>query len=152
MEFPVSTELSFFNGRPHIIVNGESIPPLIYGLSDIPASRTSTVQAKRNIANFAKAGINLVQIDTDLRLCWLLPRMNDGTNDILILHNKSSFPSESPGGQKSGEPPRPASYRQHTGCLEHSLAQHSGPHPDYAAYHSILSAPHRQIPRPQSQS
>ena len=71
MEFPVSTELSFYNGRSHIIVNGESIPPLIYGLSDIPASKTSTAQAKRNIANFARAGINLVQIDTDLRLCWL---------------------------------------------------------------------------------
>ena len=82
MEFPVSTELSFFNGRPHIIVNGESIPPLIYGLSDIPASRTSTAQAKRNIANFAKAGINLVQIDTDLRLCWQPDGIVDSTSVI----------------------------------------------------------------------
>ena len=82
MNFPVSTELSFFNGRPHIIVNGESIPPLIYGLSDIPASRTSTAQAKRNIANFAKAGINLVQIDTDLRLCWQPDGIVDSTSVI----------------------------------------------------------------------
>ncbi|MBQ7652671.1 MAG: hypothetical protein IJS15_17060, partial [Victivallales bacterium] len=79
MEFPVSTEFSFYHGRPHIIVNGESIPPLIYGLSDIPASRTCTAQAKRNIANFARAGIHLVQIDTDLRFCWLPEGIVDST-------------------------------------------------------------------------
>ncbi len=71
MNFPVSSKLVFQNGKAHIQINGINVPPVVYGLSDIPASKTSTAQAQRNIANFAKAGVNLVQIDTDLRYCWL---------------------------------------------------------------------------------
>lgn len=58
------------SGRPTLVIDGQAVPPLMYGLSDIPASRAWTDQARRNIANFAAAGIDLVQIDLALRDGW----------------------------------------------------------------------------------
>ena len=80
MDYPISCKLVFKDGKAHIMVNGVSIPPVIYGLSDIPASRSSTDQARRNIANFANAGVNLVQVDTDMRHCWLPGNKVDATS------------------------------------------------------------------------
>ena len=69
MNFPVSARVDIRNGHPVLMVNDEPVPSLIYGLSDIPASRSWTEQAQRNIRNFAEAGIPVVQADTELRLC-----------------------------------------------------------------------------------
>ena len=58
------------NNFPELYINGENVPPFIYGLSDIPASKTNTLYAQKNIALFGKSGINLVNIDTAINLCW----------------------------------------------------------------------------------
>ena len=58
------------NGRPVLTVDGEEKPPVLYGLSDIPASNSNTAQAQRNIANFARQGIHMVTADTSLHLGW----------------------------------------------------------------------------------
>ncbi len=58
------------DGAPRITVNGERISPVLYGLSDFPAAASNTAYAQRNIAAFKKAGIDLVNIDTELRLGW----------------------------------------------------------------------------------
>ena len=44
--------------------------PILYGLSDIPASASTSAQAQRNIRAFARAGIGFVCADTELRLGW----------------------------------------------------------------------------------
>ena len=67
---PLSAEVRMLNGRPTIFVNGQARVPLIYALSDIPASKTNTAQAQRNIAHFAAQGIDLLQIDTALAIGW----------------------------------------------------------------------------------
>ena len=71
-------KVSFERGRARIYLNGSEVPPVLYGLSDIPASRSTTDQAQRNIRNFGSRGINLVQIDLNLRDAWL----QDGTTDV----------------------------------------------------------------------
>ena len=68
--FPVSAKVIWENNAPRLYINGKATSPVFYGLSDIHASRTNTTQAQRNIANFAAAGINLVQVDCELRACF----------------------------------------------------------------------------------
>ena len=58
------------NGAVRLYVNEKRCAPIIYGLSDIPASRTDTAQAQRNIKNFAKVGIDIVQVDTGIHIGW----------------------------------------------------------------------------------
>ena len=55
---------------PKLYIDGKRVTPMLYGLSDIPASATNTAYAFKNISAFADAGVNLVAIDTELRLGW----------------------------------------------------------------------------------
>ncbi len=65
-----SAEIRNTDGSVGLYINGEKTAPVLYALSDIPASRSNTAQAQRNIANFARSGVNLVQVDTRLCLGW----------------------------------------------------------------------------------
>ncbi len=67
---PLSAEIRLVSGRPMIYVDGRPRVPLVYALSDIPASKTATAQAQRNIGLFAAQGMNLVQIDAALLTGW----------------------------------------------------------------------------------
>ncbi len=58
------------NGIPALYVDGKKTPPLFYALSDIPASRSYTEQAQKNIKNFARCGINIVCVDTCIHYGW----------------------------------------------------------------------------------
>jgi hypothetical protein len=55
---------------PSLMIDGRRVLPVLYGLSDFPAARSNTAQAKRNIVHFAAASINLVSADTCLHLGW----------------------------------------------------------------------------------
>lgn len=57
-------------GNPALYIDGVKTLPMLYGLSDIPGSRTNTAQAQKNIRQFAEQGIHLVTADTELRLGW----------------------------------------------------------------------------------
>ena len=67
----LAASLKMIDGRPTLMVEGKPVVPLIYALSDIPASYTWTEQAQRNIRHFATVGINLVQVHVFFRDCWL---------------------------------------------------------------------------------
>ena len=58
------------DGSPGLYLDGKKTVPILYGLSDIPASNSNTAQAQRNIKLFAEQGINLVTADTGLYLGW----------------------------------------------------------------------------------
>ena len=58
------------NNKPTLYSDGKTIPPVIYALSDIPASASYSAQANRNIKNFGEAGVNLVAIDANLAIGW----------------------------------------------------------------------------------
>ena len=57
-------------GYPELIIDGESVTPIVYALSDFPGAKSNTVYAQRNIRNFGDQGVNIVALDTDLRLGW----------------------------------------------------------------------------------
>ena len=59
----MKAEVRIIEGKPALLINGERILPILYGLSDIPGSRPATVQAAKNIASFGKAGVHLVVTD-----------------------------------------------------------------------------------------
>jgi len=65
-----SAEIRPENGRPALFVDGEEIPPLIYGLSDIEAWRSWKPDVQKNIRNFARQGFRIVLTDSELRHCW----------------------------------------------------------------------------------
>lgn len=65
-----NAEIKTADGSVGLYINGEKTAPVLYALSDIPASRSNTAQAQRNIANFARAGINLVSVDTAICIGW----------------------------------------------------------------------------------
>jgi len=67
---PFSSKVEMRGGRPCLIVNGEALAPVLYGLSDIPASRSWTEQAQRNIRNFTEQGVKIIQADICLCHCW----------------------------------------------------------------------------------
>jgi len=57
-------------GYPELLIDGVSVVPIVYALSDFPGAKSNTVYAQRNIRNFGEQGINIVALDTDLRLGW----------------------------------------------------------------------------------
>jgi len=57
-------------GYPELFIDGKSVLPVVYALSDFPGAKSNTVYAQRNIRNFGEQGINIVALDTDLRLGW----------------------------------------------------------------------------------
>lgn len=67
---PYESSVRIYNNRPDIYINDHLVSPIIYGLSDIPASRSYEGQAQHNIANFGQAGINMVQVDTAIHYGW----------------------------------------------------------------------------------
>lgn len=68
---PLSAKVIWENNAPRLYINGKCTAPVFYGLSDIHASRSYTPQAQRNIGYFAEAGVDLVQVDCELRACFL---------------------------------------------------------------------------------
>ena len=52
------------------MIDGEFVMPVVYALSDFPGAKSNTVYAQRNIRNFGEQGINIVALDTELRLGW----------------------------------------------------------------------------------
>ncbi len=58
------------DGSPALYINGEKTAPVLYGLSDIPGSRSNTHQAYKNISQFASAGIRLITADVNLNTGW----------------------------------------------------------------------------------
>ena len=65
-----SVQICSKDGSPGLYIDGEKTVPILYGLSDIPASNSNTAQAQRNIRLFAQQGISLVTADTGLHLGW----------------------------------------------------------------------------------
>lgn len=63
-------KIGFKNGAPKLLIDGKPTPPVLYGLSDMPASGSGTAYAQRNIKLFANAGIRLVNIDANLCTGW----------------------------------------------------------------------------------
>lgn len=57
-------------GYPELFIDGNSVAPIVYALSDFPGAKSNTVYAQRNIRNFGEQGINIVALDTELRLGW----------------------------------------------------------------------------------
>ena len=58
------------SGRPKMYINDEPCVPVLYGMSDIPASASRTVMSQRNIGLFADCGIDIVQVDCCLYRGW----------------------------------------------------------------------------------
>ena len=58
------------HGSPRFELGGKLLPPVLYALSDFPATASNTAYAERNIKRFSEAGIGLVCIDTGLHLGW----------------------------------------------------------------------------------
>ena len=48
-----NAETKTIDGSVGLYVNGKKTAPVLYALSDIPASKSNTAQAQRKIANFA---------------------------------------------------------------------------------------------------
>ncbi len=65
-----SAQVHSGDGSPGLYLDGRKTVPILYGLSDIPASGSNTAQAQRNIRLFAEQGVNLVTADTGLHLGW----------------------------------------------------------------------------------
>ncbi len=65
-----TAEKRFENGKPTLYVNGRKTLPVIYALSDIPASDTLTEQAQRQMRHFAEKGIHLIQVHIFLYKGW----------------------------------------------------------------------------------
>ena len=57
-------------GYPELLVDGKSVVPIVYALSDFPGAKSNTVYSQRNIRNFGDQGVNIVALDTELRLGW----------------------------------------------------------------------------------
>ncbi|MBQ7369000.1 MAG: hypothetical protein IJW60_04785 [Clostridia bacterium] len=57
-------------GRPELYIDGKRVVPLWYALSDIPAAKAWQDCSQRGIKNFAKCGIDVVCVDTNLHEGW----------------------------------------------------------------------------------
>ena len=66
----MSVQIKKENGKMNLYIDGKVTPPIIYGLSDFPGAASNTHYAYRNIQNFAKCGIHLVEADSALHLGW----------------------------------------------------------------------------------
>lgn len=60
----------FEHGSAKLYIDGKKTVPVIFHLSDFPGAAANTHYAYRNIRNFAEQGVNLVGVDTELRLGW----------------------------------------------------------------------------------
>ncbi|MBQ6803611.1 MAG: hypothetical protein IJP04_03040, partial [Clostridia bacterium] len=63
-------QISKWGNKPTLFVDGKKTAPVLYALSDFPAAAANTAYAQKNIAAFAKAGVNLVAADIGLHLGW----------------------------------------------------------------------------------
>ncbi len=75
------------NSKPELFIDGKKTAPVLYGLSDFPGAAANTAYAQKNIARFAKAGINLVEIDTELRIGW--HKVNEFDPEAMIAEVES---------------------------------------------------------------
>lgn len=57
-------------GAPELYIDGKKTVPLWYALSDIPAAKAWNDCSQRGIKNFAKCGIDIVCVDTNLHEGW----------------------------------------------------------------------------------
>ena len=57
-------------GKPTLYIDGKITAPVLYALSDFPGAASNTAYAQKNIAAFARAGVNLVAADTGLHIGW----------------------------------------------------------------------------------
>ncbi|MBO5479935.1 MAG: hypothetical protein J6A63_01940 [Clostridia bacterium] len=57
-------------GMPQLYIDGKKTVPLWYALSDIPAAKAWNDCSQRGIKNFAKCGIDVVCVDTNLHEGW----------------------------------------------------------------------------------
>lgn len=65
------SEITGWGGRPDLYVDEKITPPLLYAMSDIPASRAWTDVSRKNVKNFGECGIHIVCIDANLKDGWL---------------------------------------------------------------------------------
>ncbi|WP_221029754.1 hypothetical protein [Actomonas aquatica] len=64
MPHPISARLELRQDRPTLLLNDEPVAPLLYALSDCPGARWSWEEVPaRNIAEFARRGVRLFQLD-----------------------------------------------------------------------------------------
>lgn len=66
----IKAEVRSKGNAPALYINGKRVPPVLFGLSDFPGARADTAYAQKNIAEFAKAGINPVCLDANLCQCF----------------------------------------------------------------------------------
>ena len=66
----MKTHVTFDYNKPSLYVDDKLTVPVIYALSDFPGARSNTYQAMINVANFAKVGIDLVEVDVKLHYGW----------------------------------------------------------------------------------
>lgn len=86
----MKVSIEMLHNKPNLIVNGQAVLPVLYGLSDIPASKSNTVQAARNIAAFARTGIHLVNVDTGIHLGWHKKEQYDPSAVLAEIENAVS--------------------------------------------------------------
>lgn len=79
---PHTAEKRIECGSPVLYLNGKKSAPILYALSDIPASNPLTAQAQRNIAQFAEQGFRLFSTYIPLYKGW---RKNRPYNPDFIL-------------------------------------------------------------------
>ena len=74
-----------FHANPTLVLNGEPVPPVLYGLTDSPGSRWTWEEVPtRNIRLFAERGVRLFQFDL-----WLQHMlMPDGSLDISLARKQ----------------------------------------------------------------
>lgn len=66
----MTTKVVRQDGVAALLVDGRRTLPVMYGLSDLPGSRSGSHQAQKAIAAFGKAGVDIVCVDTWLGLGW----------------------------------------------------------------------------------
>ncbi len=66
----INAKITHNLNKPALMVDGHQTPPVLYGLSDIPGSKSNTYQAFVNIRNFGQVGIDYINVDTALNIGW----------------------------------------------------------------------------------
>lgn len=69
-------------GVAELYIDGVRTPPLLYALSDIPASKAWNECSQRGIRNFGACGVQIVCVDSNLHEGWC----EDGTYDPTHLY------------------------------------------------------------------
>ena len=70
-----------WGGRPDLYIRDVKMSPLLYAMSDIPASRAWKEVSRNAVKTFAGCGINIVCVDVNLKDGW----KEDGTLDATFL-------------------------------------------------------------------